>query len=72
MIAIMVIIHIVLMIIITMTVLVFVIGLLLKSQELTSFKIHQILEDKEQVENIILDFSKAYDKVSHKSLLSEF
>jgi hypothetical protein len=32
---------------------------------------HQNLEDKEQVDMIVLDFSKAFDKVPHKRLMSK-
>jgi len=34
-------------------------------------ELHQSLEDKEQVDMVVLDFSKAFDKVPHKRLLNK-
>jgi len=34
-------------------------------------ELHQNLEDKEQVDMVVLDFSKAFDKVPHKRLMSK-
>jgi hypothetical protein len=34
-------------------------------------ELHQSLEDKEQVDMVVLDFSKAFDKVPHKRLLTK-
>lgn len=34
-------------------------------------ELHQNLENKEQVDMVVLDFSKAFDKVPHKRLLSK-